>query len=124
MVALYENAIRLQRLRACDVTASILRRRSPGFLQAMYSTRVVPDAVYSLSVSRTLIPIIRKLRWSLQRDKFSRMLRDTSGIGQGGGVAAWIQAQGPSMIQEGERMRLAICPNVKKIIRYWEGLAN
>jgi len=127
MVNLYESSMRLQRVLASNVIASQLQRRTTDSLKALYSTRVIPDAISSsicLSISQTLMPIIRKLRWSLQKDEFSRNMRDASGFGRIDGIAAWIEAKGPGKVQEGERARLAICPGVKKIVRFYEGLAG
>ena len=95
-------------------------------------------------VSRTLLPTIRNLRWNLKRDQVSRVVRGASGIGalfgrrrstdDGSGtpdrsVAMWIEKQGPKLIpdsssgEEVERTRLALCPDVGKIIRFYEGLS-
>ena len=95
-------------------------------------------------VSRTLLPTIRSLRWSFKRDQVSRVVRAASGIGSlfagreptGDGsdtpdrsVAMWIERQGPKVIPDSspglevERTRLALCPDVGKIIRFYEGLS-
>ena len=96
-------------------------------------------------MSRTLLPTIRNLRWSLKRDQVSRVVRGANGIGalfarhgsiHGGsdatsdrGVAIWIEKQGPRMIPDSnsglevERTRLALCPGVGKIIKFYEGLS-
>lgn len=126
MVTLYENAARLQRVHAGNVVASYLRRRSAGSLQALYS-RIVPDVVSSAvycSIAQSLMPIIRKLQWSLQKDQLSRMMKTASGFGRIGGIAAWIEDKGPSKIHDGERTRLAVCPGVRKRISMFEELAN
>lgn len=69
------------------------------------------------------MPVIRKLRWSLQRDQLSRVIRDSaSGLGKIGGIAAWIEDKGPSKVQDGERVRLALCPGVKKVVRFYESV--
>jgi len=95
-------------------------------------------------VSRTLLPTIRSLRWSFKCDQVSRVVRGASGIGalfarrrsaddesetSDRSVAMWIEKQGPKLIpdsssgQEAERTRLALCPGVGKIIRFYEGLS-
>ena len=95
-------------------------------------------------VSRILLPTIRNLRWSFKRDQVSRVVRGASGIGSlfatrgppdGGpdtsnrSVAMWIEKQGPKVIPDSssglevERTRLALCPDVGKIIRFYEGLS-
>jgi hypothetical protein len=62
---------------------------------------------------------MRKLKWSLQRDKLAKMVRDGSGIL---GVGNWLEGR-RNIVQEGERVRLAICPNIKKIVGLYEGMA-
>ena len=95
-------------------------------------------------VSRTLLPTIRSLRWCFKRDQVSRVVRGTSGIGASfakrrstddeadtpyRSVAMWIEKQGPRLIPDSnsgpevERTRLALCPDVRKIIRFYEGLS-
>lgn len=95
-------------------------------------------------VSRTLLPTIRSLRWCFKRDQVSRVVRGASGIGalfakrgtsgdevdtSRRSVATWIEKQGPRLIPDSnsgpevERTRLALCPGVRKIIRFYEGLS-
>ena len=95
-------------------------------------------------VSRTLLPTIRNLRWSFKRDQVSRVIRGASGIGAlfarrrstddesdnpDRSVAMWIERQGPKLIPDSssglevERTRLALCPDVGKIIKFYEGLS-
>lgn len=96
-------------------------------------------------VSRALLPTIRSLRWSFKRDQVSRVVRGANGIGalfakrrsadheadtsSGRSVAMWIEKQGPRLIPDSssgpevERTRLALCPGVGKIIRFYEGLS-
>jgi len=95
-------------------------------------------------VSRTLFPTIRSLRWSFKRDQVSQVVRRAGGIGAlfagrksaddesdtpDRRVALWIEKQGPKLIPDSssglevERTRLALCPDVGKIIRFYEGLS-
>ena len=95
-------------------------------------------------VSRTLLPTIRSLRWCFKRDQVSRVVRGAGGIGAlfvrrrtpddeadtpHRSVATWIEKQGPRLIPDSnsgpevERTRLALCPDVRKIIRFYEGLS-
>jgi len=95
-------------------------------------------------VSRTLLPTIRSLRWSFRCDQVSRVVRGASGIGAlfagrrftddesdtpDRRVAMWIERQGPKLIPDSssglevERTRLALCPDVGRIIRFYEGLS-
>ena len=95
-------------------------------------------------VSRTLLPTIRNLRWCFKRDQVSRVVRGAGGIGtlfarcrsvddesdtSDRCVAMWIEKQGPKVIPDSssglevERTRLALCPDIGKAIRFYEGLS-
>ena len=77
---------------------------------------------------------MRQLKWSIQRDRLARIVRDgpcvggtTSADNQGGGMlaaSAWIEANGKGILHDGERVRLALCPGIKKIIGFYEGLGR
>ena len=154
MASIYENAIRLHRLHAQTLISTVLRDRLQSSDSAVGLTTGRFDIYGSTEglkrskpgvVSRTLLPTIRNLRWSLKRDQVSRVVRGASGIGalfarrgstHGGsdltsdrGVAMWIEKQGPRMIPDSssglevERTRLALCPDVGKIIKFYEGLS-
>ncbi|KAJ7897202.1 hypothetical protein B0H14DRAFT_2677318, partial [Mycena olivaceomarginata] len=118
----YETSLLLARQQTGHVLSVYLRRRSaaPNPLQHLHQAQVYPDVESSsLSISRSLLPIVRKLKWSLQRDKLAKMVRDGSGIL---GVGNWLEGR-RNIVQEGERVRLAICPNIKKIVGLYEGMA-
>ncbi|KDQ63227.1 hypothetical protein JAAARDRAFT_188825 [Jaapia argillacea MUCL 33604] len=127
----YEASRRLQRRHTSDVLTIHLRRRSPTPENAMEILRkagILPDAESSsLFISRPLIPIMHKLKWSIQKDKLAKMVRDKSFgtiVGGSGGVGAWLEAKGRNVVKEGERVRLAVCPGVRKIVRFYEELAR
>lgn len=87
----------------------------------------MPDTISSAiycSIAQALIPVMRKLQWSFQRDELSRKMKATSGLYRIGGIAAWIEDKGPGKIHDGERTRLAVCPSVRKMIRMFEELAD
>lgn len=74
---------------------------------------------------------MRKLKWSQQRDNFAKMVRDRTCLApqsQDGketiGFGEWVATIGGGIVQDGERVRLALCPNVRKIIRIYEGLLH
>ncbi|KAF8215852.1 hypothetical protein K438DRAFT_1560547 [Mycena galopus ATCC 62051] len=118
----YETSLLLARRQAGHVLSIHLRRRSaaPNPLQHLHQSQVYPDIESSsLSISRSLLPIVRKLKWSLQRDKLAKMVRDGSGIL---GVGNWLEGR-RHIVQEGERVRLAICPNIKRIVGLYEEMA-
>lgn len=120
----YETGLRLEKRYRSLVITSQLRRRAlgPSALENLYQTRVFPDVESSsLSISRLLLPVMHKLKWSIQRDRLAKVVRD----GQSrGGLASWFEAKGQSIIQDGERVRLALCPSVKKMVGFYEGLNN
>ena len=64
---------------------------------------------------------MHKLKWSIQRDRLAKMVRDGQ---REGGLATWLEAKGQSIIQDGERVRLALCPSVKKKVGFFEGLSR
>ncbi|KAK7063945.1 hypothetical protein R3P38DRAFT_2821383 [Favolaschia claudopus] len=118
----YENAVLLARRHASHVlSAHLTRRRSaPNPLKHLHQVLIFPDVESSsLSISRSLLPIVRKLKWSLQRDKLAKQVRDGSGIF---GVGKWLEGR-MHILHEGERVRLAICPDVKRIVGMYEGMA-
>jgi len=154
MASIYENAIRLHRLHAQTLISTVLRDRlqssdsAVGLIAGRFDIYGSTEGLKRSKpgvVSRTLLPTIRNLRWSLKRDQVSRVVRGASGIGAlfarrgstyGGsdvtpdrGVAKWIEKQGPRMIPDSssglevERTRLALCPDVGKIIKFYEGLS-
>jgi len=49
--------------------------------------------------------------------------KDSADI-EGGGLAALIEAKGKGIIQDGERVRLALCPGVKKMVGFYEALGQ
>ncbi|KAJ7754951.1 hypothetical protein DFH07DRAFT_868476 [Mycena maculata] len=120
----YETSLLLARQQASHVLSVHLRRRgaAPNPLKHLHQSQVYPDVESSsLSISRSLLPVMRKLKWSLQRDKLAKMVRDGSGIF---GVGKWLEGNGRHIVHEGERVRLAICPDIRKIVGFYEGLTT
>lgn len=77
----------------------------------------MPDAEFVSSppsIAKSLLPVLHKLKWCIRRDKFARMVRATTGL-NAGILARW---------DENERIRLAICPGIRKIVKYYEELAR
>ncbi|KAJ7040289.1 hypothetical protein C8F04DRAFT_251542 [Mycena alexandri] len=123
-VVQYETSLLLARQHAGNVVSVHLRRRSaaPNPLKRLHQSQVYPDIESSyLSISRSLLPIIRKLKFSLQRDKLARMVRDGSGIL---GVNKWLEGRAHIVHDSGERVRLAICPDIRKIVGFYEALTT
>jgi len=131
----YEIGLRLQRRYTSIIVSTHLRRRSPGSnaLKSLCQSRVLPDyESCSLNISRALLPVVRQLKWSIQRDRLARMVRDGACVGgktsvdnKGGSrLAAWIEAKGKGIIQDGERVRLALCPGIRNIVEFYEALGR
>ncbi|KAG6841766.1 hypothetical protein C0991_007095 [Blastosporella zonata] len=123
----YENGLRLARRHASDVISVQLRRRltRDKFLDSI--SHVLPDVESaSYTISRILLPAIHQLKWSLQRDKFAKVLR----LGfcatalDGANFGDWRERRDHSIIEDGERVRLAICPDIRKTVRFYEELAR
>ncbi|KAI6120642.1 hypothetical protein EDD16DRAFT_1692105 [Pisolithus croceorrhizus] len=76
------------------------------------------------------------LKWSIQKDRMARIIRGSmcgmmaSGFGPKGTshphpgcFGAWIECHGRNIFGESERLRLALCPDVRKIIQFYENMA-
>lgn len=104
-----------------------LRRRSSrdAFLNHLHVIHVLPDVESSsIAVSAKLLPVIHQLKWSLQRDKLSRVVRSGFCGVEGKDFGTWRQQQGQRVVEEGERVRLAVCPDIKKILGFYERLGR
>jgi hypothetical protein len=115
----YESSQSLERARVRSVLVAHLRSSlSSRFLTL---ATVLPDTEsVSHKVSRRLLPIVRKLKWSLQRDKLSHSVRTTH---TGLVPAAWLSRYGAIVVKDDERTRLAICPGTKAVIKLFEQMA-
>jgi len=131
----YEIGLRLQRRYTSIIVSTHLRRRSPGSnaLKSLCQSHVLPDVESSsLSISRSLLPIMHQLKWSIQRDKLAKVVRDGACVGNmsskdngsGGRLAIWMEAGGKGIVQDGERVRLALCPGIRKIVGFYENLGR
>ncbi|KAF8971752.1 hypothetical protein BDZ97DRAFT_1784913 [Flammula alnicola] len=109
----YENGRSLSRRLASNVLSVQLRRRTtadpPGSsLQTLYSCHVYPD-----------------LKWSLQRDKLAKVFKD-SGVRLG--IGAWLETgtgeNGRRVLLEDEKLRLAVCPDMRKTRGFFERLSK
>jgi len=126
----YENMRSLYRRHASHVLAVQLRRRTTNgtvnnSLQRLYSSHVFPDVESSsLNVARSLLPIMRKLKWCLQRDRLAKVFK-VSGVPIG--IGAWLDkgdSQGRRVVQEVDKVRLAVCPNIRTKVRFYEKLGK
>ncbi|KAI0652511.1 hypothetical protein C8Q79DRAFT_899009 [Trametes meyenii] len=125
MVSQYEVSLRLQWRHARDVLAHTLRTRSPGAQETFYHTRILPREASSSHVSPSLVSSVRRLRWALQRDRLARLVKDRAEMVKDGGVVAWLEGKGGTAVwRENERVRLALCPGIKGIVKFYEGLSR
>lgn len=69
-----------------------------------------------MNIDRSLIPILRRLKWAMGRDQLARLIK------QKGIVTAWLEGPGRRLVsdEESEKVRLAICPNIRGRIEFWE----
>lgn len=126
MVRQYECTSRLQWTHARTVLAHTLRTRSiPAVREAFYHTRVLPRDTSCKHVAAPLVSAVRRLRWAIQRDRLAHFVKDRSNMAKNGGLVKWLESNGRSvMSRENERVRLAVCPGIKGIVKYYEGLAR
>lgn len=132
----YESGLRLQRQRTGLIISSHLRSRAPAsvILKSLHHSHILPDVESSLLyVSRSLLPVVRKLKWSIQRDAFANKVRGVKGsasrLGDSplpltGGLGPWIELRGQSIVRDCERVRLALCPDVSRMVKFYEGLGH
>ncbi|PFH52226.1 hypothetical protein AMATHDRAFT_140574 [Amanita thiersii Skay4041] len=126
----YEMGVQLARKHASVVVSRQLTRRlsaAPNqVLQGLHHSHVLPDVESSSpSISRNLLPIMHKLKWSLQRDRIARIISARFYIvSTTKGIDEWLQGNGKRVMHDNERLRLAVCPNIRKIIEFYEGLST
>ncbi|GAV98820.1 glycosyltransferase family 22 protein [Lentinula edodes] len=136
-IAQYETSLKLARNQTSRIISMQLRQRkldSSDFLKTLHQAHVLPDEESScLRVSRSLLPVMRKLKWSIQKDKLSKKIRDgtvhsipgrlnNSSLGSLEAFCGWLENRGRGIVHDNERVRLAICPDVQKKVLFYEGL--
>lgn len=126
----YENSLSLSRRHASHVLSIQMRRRSPtpsNVLKLLHSNHVLPDVESSsTNMARSLQPVVHKLKWSLQRDRLAKLIKNNSCsiTGSKAGFGAWLESTARHIIQDGEKVRLAICPDIRQRVVFYERLAN
>ncbi|KAL0951589.1 hypothetical protein HGRIS_008270 [Hohenbuehelia grisea] len=132
----YETGMLLRKQHAGSVVSTYLRQRTANAdnLKALYLSHVMPDVESSShTVSRSLLPVMRKLKWSLKRDKLAKSMREgpcmvavVGGAADGSGFTRWLESHGRNVMLEDSngRVRLAVCPNVRKIIGAFETMGR
>jgi hypothetical protein len=106
----YESSKRLARAHACHVLGRLLARRESQ------SQREGAHYLAAYTVSPALLPIVHRLKWSIQRDSVSRQMRSRLGRP----LAEWIERLSPRILHGDERTRLAVCPGIRRIVKYYE----
>jgi hypothetical protein len=128
----YNNSMALSRRHASHILSVQLRRRTTAescsptsSLQTLYLCHVLPDVESSsLNVARSLLPVVRKLKWSIQRDKLARVFKNS---GKRSGVGAWLESgngDARKLLPEDEKVRLAVCPDIRKRLGFFERLGG
>lgn len=91
-----------------------------ALLEALRRSRILPDVEYSSArVAHSLLPVMRRLKWSIQRDRLAKAVRTTSS----GNITRWLEGQGRHLVTEGERVRLAVCPDIRRLVRIFEAMS-
>ena len=126
MVRQYESSMRLQWTHARNVVAHALRARpSPAARAAFYRALVLPRDMPEADVSPAIVPAVRRLRWALRRDRLAHFVKDRSEMVKNGSLGKWLEGDGRVVMwRENERVRLALCPGIKGIVRFYEGLSR
>ncbi|TFK30936.1 hypothetical protein FA15DRAFT_663011 [Coprinopsis marcescibilis] len=124
----YENSQALFRRHACRVLTNQLQQRQFQTRTSSYgqllSSHVIPDSESSSpNIDRSLLPIVRRLKWSLQKDKLAQLIKNS--FYTRGGLASWLEGPGRKVItDDSEKIRLAICPDIRRRIGFFEGLSG
>lgn len=105
-----------------------LNKRMPSPASAyksLHTTLILPDVESSSTkFSRTLLPVVRRLKWCIQRDQLARNFKTVPYANAHDRVAfcTWLEERGRGIVQDGERIRLAVCPDLKRRVRFYETL--
>ncbi|KAF8445632.1 hypothetical protein L210DRAFT_2921265 [Boletus edulis BED1] len=132
--AQYELSLRIRQTHTKVLLSSYLRARlsPPTALKSLHYSHVLPDVEsLMLSISRSLLPMVHKLKWSIQKDNMSRIVRSHTFSAMhsesphpfNGGFGTWVEFKGANIFGDSERVRLALCPDVRKMIRFYEKMA-
>ncbi|KIY73478.1 hypothetical protein CYLTODRAFT_416851 [Cylindrobasidium torrendii FP15055 ss-10] len=120
-VVQFESSQKLLRRHARSKINAHLKRRlsTPSHpFEALYQTHIFPDVESSsISISRRLLPVVHNLKWSLKKDELARVTRNG---GRFVGFPEWLATRGQGIIHDSERVRLALCPDVKRMACAYE----
>ncbi|KAF5352711.1 hypothetical protein D9756_005930 [Leucocoprinus leucothites] len=125
----YERGRALTKRHLSHLVSVQLTKRVPSPASAyksLHAALILPDVESSsTNVSRTLLPIVRQLKWCLRRDQLARNFKTGPYANPNDRMAfwTWLESKGRSIVQDGERLRLAVCPDLKRKIRFYETLS-
>jgi len=70
---------------------------------------------------------MRQLKWSIQRDALANKVRSVKAgaleLGNSG-LGNWIELKGQSIVEDCERVRLALCPDIRRMVKFYESLGH
>ncbi|KAF9454156.1 hypothetical protein P691DRAFT_770865 [Macrolepiota fuliginosa MF-IS2] len=124
----YERGRSLTKKHVSHVLSVQLNKRLPSpasAFRSLHAALVLPDVESSsTNISRTLLPIVHRLKWCIRRDQLARSFKSGPYATPAGRVAlwAWLEDKGRGIVQDGERLRLAICPGVRAKVYFYEAL--
>jgi hypothetical protein len=124
----YERGRSLTKQHLSHMVSVQLNKRLPSpaiAFKSLHAMMVLPDVESSsIKISRSLLPIVRQLKWSIRRDQLARCFKSGPYATANGGSAlwTWLEAGGRNVVKDGERLRLAICPIIRKKICFYEHL--
>ncbi|KIK70666.1 hypothetical protein GYMLUDRAFT_149099 [Collybiopsis luxurians FD-317 M1] len=132
----YETGLKLARNHASRIISMQLRQRmrdTNDFLKTLHQAHVLPDEESSsVRISRSLLPVMRKLKWSIQRDNLSKKIRDGTVYSMPGNrtlgsfevFCRWLESRAKGIVHDDERVRLAICPDIRHKVGFYERLED
>lgn len=117
-VRLYEISNRLATTRIRNLLSTHLTLRKVNPLRALHHSRILPDVESSSAfISKSLLPVLHRLKWSIQRDRLANILRQSP---RSLNPAIWLLTNARLLTTENERVRLVVCPGAKRLIRLFE----
>lgn len=94
-------------------------------LASLHQAHVLPDLECATGkVSQSLLPVLHRLKWSLQCDQIAKLVREGSHGSQleTGTISfgPWFERRGRGVVQD-SRVFLALCPDSHQIARKYGG---
>ncbi|KAF9074856.1 hypothetical protein BDP27DRAFT_1380952 [Rhodocollybia butyracea] len=137
----YEAGMKLARKNTSRIINTQLLNRQQkqdkyDFLRELRQAQILPDEESSsLRLCHSLLPVVRKLKWLIQKDTLSKKIRDGTVYNIPGQACStsfrslevfgmWLEGRGRGIVHDNERIRLAICPDIRKKVGFYEGLED